>query len=145
MRTIILSIPIISVITLILLIKGITINWLYYLTGIIVTILFMGIFGAFIGTNIKNPNKALAINSYMYYLLIMITPIYYKSTNNMAVYNVVNTLNPITHLVNILRYSIGLHNNLSFISPIYVLTLIIILYVIIKKRLSKVYMVESYI
>ena len=142
---VIVSIPIIVVVTLILLMIGTNINWLYYLIGICMTIIFMGTFGGVIGTNIKKPNKALAVNSYMYYLLTMITPIYYETVNNYRVYNIVNILNPISHLVNILRYSVGLYENISFISYIYILFLIMILYIITKNRLSKVYMVESYI
>lgn len=139
------AVPLVLIITIILIFLGISINWFLYITGLIISLIFLALSGAFMGSNIKNPNMALALNSYLYYILTMITPIYYPAPVSLKIYNIINKINPLSHIIEMLRYSVGLNSNINFISYIYILSLIIILFIVNNNRLKDVYMIESYI
>lgn len=138
--------PVLLICTTILLSNGISISIFGFIISLILgTIIIMNL-GILLGSSIKNHYIASGIIAYINFLLILITPIYYKSFSTNIIYRSIDYINPISHVLRLLRYSLGIESDLSIlISLIYLVTINIVVSIRNYSKINNLYMTEKYI
>jgi|Deesub1362B_J571_1020462.scaffolds.fasta_scaffold00007_147 ABC-2 type transport system permease protein len=126
-----------TLIALLLLIKySSTINIPLLLTSFALIAGELGSIAIVLGATIRNPYKVQAFTSILPWILTLLSPAYYKSSSKILL------LNPITHLLNVLRASLALEK-LSMTSLAFSVVLTIVLCIYTDKQLRKPYMLEK--
>jgi ABC-2 type transport system permease protein len=77
------------------------------LPGTLLGLLFLAVLGVFLGTLIRNPFKAQGLFPLLSFLLLLAAPVYYKAEGLPRVYVVLVFLNPLTHVLNVVRPPLG--------------------------------------
>ncbi|WP_197704283.1 hypothetical protein [Thermococcus henrietii] len=96
----------------------------------------LGSMAIVLGTTIRNPYKVQAFTSILPWILTLLSPAYYKSSSKILL------LNPVTHLLNVLRASLALEK-LSMVSLAVSVVLTILLCIYADKQLRNPYMLEK--
>jgi len=69
--------------------------------------LFLAILGVFLGTLIRNPFKAQGLFPLISWILLLFAPVYYKAEGLPKAYVMLVLLNPLTHVLNVIRPHLG--------------------------------------
>jgi ABC-2 type transport system permease protein len=75
--------------------------------GMLLGFLFLAILGVFLGTLIKNPFKAQGLFPLLSWILLLSAPVYYQAEGLPRAYIAVLLLNPLTHVLNVIRPHLG--------------------------------------
>jgi len=126
--------PIIVVVLPFVLMHAVRASHLMVLMGVIVSIFFLLCLSVYLGLSLKNLFIANGILQLLSWILILFSPIYY---------NFALLVNPVTHLLNIVRIPLGFAPMISmWVSYVYVGLLIILMLFYISKRVRSTYILE---
>ncbi|MEM4531531.1 MAG: ABC transporter permease [Thermofilaceae archaeon] len=77
------------------------------LPGTFFGLLFLALLGVFFGTLIRNPYKAQGLFPLLSFILLLAAPVYYKAESLPRAYVFLVLLNPLTHVLNVIRPPLG--------------------------------------
>lgn len=137
--------PVLLASMVILLSNGINISIFEFIISLLLGTMIIMNLGILLGSSIKNFYVASGIIAYVNFLLMLITPLYYKSSFTNLIYRIINFVNPISHALGLLRHSVGIEWNMSIISFVYLVAINIVISIINYKRINNLYMTEKYI
>jgi len=113
------------------------------LLGIIVSIFFLLCLSVYLGLSLKNLFIANGILQLLSWILILFSPIYYNFETLNSTFKYALLVNPVTHLLNIVRIPLGFAPMISmWVSYVYVGLLIILMLFYISKRVRSTYILE---
>jgi ABC-2 type transport system permease protein len=116
-----------------------------FIFGIILSIYGVAVLGASIGALIRNPFKAQGIISLISWLLLLVSPTYYSTTDLGIIYKVILLVNPVTHFLNIVRSGLGYSGLTSYVnSLIYVLIMSVLLTNYLRIKVQRMFMLEKF-
>lgn len=75
--------------------------------GMFLCLLFLASLGVFLGTQVRNPFKAQGLFPLLSWILILTAPVYYQVENLPKTYVILILLNPLTHVLNVIRSPLG--------------------------------------
>jgi len=75
--------------------------------GTFLGLLFLALLGVFLGTLIRNPYKAQGLFPLLSWILLLGAPVYYKAESLPRAYVIVLLVNPLTHVLNVIRPHLG--------------------------------------
>jgi len=127
-----------------LLIYANSINLLLFTIGMVISVLGLLLLGLFLGLLIKNIFKAQGIIPFVAWVLLLIAPVYYKVQHLNLLYKAILLLNPVTHMLNILRASLGFPQIVSIRwSFLYLSVLMVAILIYSFKSFKRVYILEK--
>lgn len=139
------SMPGIILSAVLLVIYGKLANLLLFIIGIVISVLAILLLGIFLGLLIRNMFKAQGIIPLLSWALLLIAPVYYKIQNLNLLYKVILLINPVTHMLNILRISLGFPEIVSIKwSFLYLSVLIIAIFIYSIKAFKRFYILEKF-
>ncbi|WP_242837256.1 ABC transporter permease [Alkaliphilus transvaalensis] len=143
----VLSIPQIIIAGILAVVYSTQVNVLKFIFSIILAGIFFASIGVFIGLVIKNKYKASGIVPYINIIFLVITPIYYRLDNMNRYFVYLYSINPIVHILNIMRESIGIKglNSGITLSYGYIIILCAFLLKSIYKKVNNIYILEKLI
>jgi ABC-2 type transport system permease protein len=111
-------------------------------TGVVLGIILFGLMAISLGLFINNPYKAQGVVPLIGWLMLLLSPAYYHIKNYYML--AVLMVNPVTHVLNIIRAGLG-DGGLRYVHPhiFYLIVLSILLSVYIGRRFKNVYMLEK--
>jgi ABC-2 type transport system permease protein len=116
-----------------------------FIFGIILSIYGVAVLGASIGALIRNPFKAQGIISLISWILLLVSPTYYSTTDLGIIYKVILLINPVTHFLNIVRSGLGYSGLTSYVnSLIYVLIMSVLLTNYLRIKVQRMFMLEKF-
>lgn len=75
--------------------------------GVFLGLLFLASLGVFLGTLVRNPYKAQGLFPLLSWILLLTAPVYYQVENLPRAYVTLILLNPLTHVLNVIRFPLG--------------------------------------
>lgn len=75
--------------------------------GAFLGLLFLASLGVFLGTLVRNPYKAQGLFPLLSWILLLTAPVYYPVENLPKTYAILILLNPLTHVLNVIRSPLG--------------------------------------
>jgi len=136
--------PIIVVVLPFVLMHAVSASVLMVLLGIIVSIFFLLCLSVYLGLSLKNLFIANGILQLLSWILILFSPIYYNFETLNSTFKYALLVNPVTHLLNIVRIPLGFAPMISmWISYVYVGSLTILMLSYISKRVRSTYILEK--
>lgn len=75
--------------------------------GTFLGFLFLALLGVFLGTLIRNPYKAQGLFPLLTWILLLAAPVYYQAESLPRAYVMLILLNPLTHVLNVIRPHLG--------------------------------------
>jgi len=135
--------PIIVVVLPFVLMHAVRASHLMVLMGVIVSIFFLLCLSVYLGLSLKNLFIANGILQLLSWILILFSPIYYNFETLNSTFKYALLVNPVTHLLNIVRIPLGFAPMISmWVSYVYVGLLIILMLFYISKRVRSTYILE---
>lgn len=135
--------PIIVVVLPFVLMHAVRASHLMVLMGVIVSIFFLLCLSAYLGLSLKNLFIANGILQLLSWILILFSPIYYNFETLNSTFKYALLVNPVTHLLNIVRIPLGFAPMISmWVSYVYVGLLTILMLFYISKRVRSTYILE---
>lgn len=136
--------PIIVVVLPFVLMHAVSASVLMVLLGIIVSIFFLLCLSVYLGLSLKNLFIANGILQLLSWILILFSPIYYNFETLNSTFKYALLVNPVTHLLNIVRIPLGFAPMISmWISYVYVGSLTILMLSYISNRVRSTYILEK--
>lgn len=136
--------PIIVVVLPFVLMHAVSASVLMVLLGIIVSIFFLICLSVYLGLSLKNLFIANGILQLLSWILILFSPIYYNFETQNSTFKYALLVNPVTHLLNIVRIPLGFAPMISmWVSYVYVGLLTILMLSYISKRVRSTYILEK--
>jgi len=136
--------PIIVVVLPFVLMHAVSASVLMVLLGIIVSIFFLLCLSVYLGLSLKNLFIANGILQLLSWILILFSPIYYNFETLNSTFKYALLVNPVTHLLNIVRVPLGFAPMTSmWVSYVYVGLLTILMLSYISKRVRSTYILEK--
>ena len=136
--------PIIVVVLPFVLMHAVSASVLMVLLGIIVSIFFLLCLSVYLGLSLKNLFIANGILQLLSWILILFSPIYYNFETLNSTFKYALLVNPVTHLLNIVRIPLGFAPMISmWVSYVYVGLLTILMLSYISKRVRSTYILEK--
>ena len=136
--------PIIVVVLPFVLMHAVSASVLMVLLGIIVSIFFLLCLSVYLGLSLKNLFIANGILQLLSWILILFSPIYYNFETLNSTFKYALLVNPVTHLLNIVRIPLGFAPMISmWVSYVYVGLITILMLSYISKRVRSTYILEK--
>ncbi|MEM1732789.1 MAG: ABC transporter permease [Desulfurococcaceae archaeon] len=101
------------------------VNWPYLLIGLVYLLTLCSLIGIWLGLYIKNRLILEPLLSLMLIAVIVFTPAYYRLTNVSGPLRLITLVNPVTHVVNLLRTGVNMCEGIETSFSILYLTLIV--------------------
>lgn len=121
-----------------------TVNITLLILGVIISTIALSLFGVFLGLLIKNFYKAQGFLPLLAWILLLISPTYYRIQHLNLIYKIVILANPVTQGLNIIRASLGFDQTISVRWSFFYLTImVVLLYLYIVRSLRKMYILEK--
>lgn len=80
---------------------------LFALPGMLLGFIFLALLGVFLGTLVRNPYKAQGLFPLFSWILLLTAPVYYQLGSLPKAYVMLVFLNPLTHILNVIRSPLG--------------------------------------
>ena len=121
-----------------------SINWLLLICGVLLTIVFLLLISVYLGLAMKNLFIANGLFQVITWILILLAPIYYNLDPLSSVFKGILLINPVTHLLNMVRVPLGFlpSVNLAF-SYGYIVLLCLLAFFYISKRIHSTHILEK--
>lgn len=114
------------------------IHLLFLPLALFITLVEIGVLSIALGITIRNPYKVQAVTSILPWIVILFSPAYYRSESFLLM------INPVTHVLNLFRYSFGIESSVSIeISLVISLLILGIFFVYCTRRIKSSYMLEK--
>jgi len=120
------------------------INWLLLICGVLLTIVFLLLISVYLGLAMKNMFIANGLFQVITWVLILLAPIYYNFETLNPIFKGILLINPVTHLLNMVRVPLGFSPsvNLAY-SYGYIVLLSILAFVYVSKRINSTHILEK--
>jgi ABC-2 type transport system permease protein len=136
--------PIILVVMPFIVIHSASVNYPVLLVATIISIFFLLCLSVYLGLSMKNLFIANGFLQLISWVLILFSPIYYNFQNLSTAFKYVLLINPITHLLNIIRVPLGFAPMVNvWLSYVYVGLLIALMLLYISKHVRSTYILEK--
>jgi ABC-2 type transport system permease protein len=121
-----------------------SIHWLLLICGVLLTIVFLLLFSVYLGLAMKNMFIANGLFQVITWVLILLAPIYYSFEALSPIFRGILLINPITHLLNMVRVPLGIlpSVNLGY-SYCYIVLLCLLASIYISKRINSTHILEK--
>lgn len=122
-----------------------TVNALFLVLALLISIFTILLIGTFLGLLIKNIFIAQGIIPLLSWVFLLFAPVYYSAENLHPVYTSVLLINPVTHCLSLVRFALGFTPIVNMIwSFIYLTVLITTLSIYILKTFKRIYILERF-
>ena len=136
--------PIVLVVLGYIVLSSQSINWLLLVCGVLLTLVFLLLFSVYLGLAMKNMFIANGLFQVITWILILLAPIYYNLETLSPIFKGILLINPITHLLNMVRVPLGFLPSVKLVfSYGYIVLLCLLAFFYISKRINSTYILEK--
>lgn len=121
-----------------------SVNWFFLICGMLLTIVFLLLISVYLGLAMKNLFIANGLFQIITWALILLAPIYYSLEPLNPIFRGILLVNPVSHLLNLLRAPLGFESSVNLVySYGYIVLLSILAFGYVSKRINSTHILEK--
>ncbi len=121
-----------------------SVNWFFLICGMLLTIVFLLLISVHLGLAMKNLFIANGLFQIITWALILLAPIYYSLELLNSIFRGILLVNPVSHLLNLLRAPLGFESSVNLVySYGYIVLLSILAFGYVSKRINSTHILEK--